>query len=79
MSVKLYTTPTCGYCRLAKNYLNERGVKYTEYNVASDYQKAEEMITKSRQQGVPVIDFDGHIIVGFNKERLDSLITAAVK
>ena len=74
MSVKIYSTPTCGYCRMAKNYFNERKIKFTEYNVVSDLRKADEMIHKSGQQGVPVIDINGKIIVGFNKNKLEKLI-----
>lgn len=73
MAVSLYTTPTCTYCRQVKDYLRNRGVRYTEYNVASDTRKAEEMMHKSRQAGVPVIDFNGTIIVGFDRNRLDRL------
>jgi glutaredoxin 3 len=79
MAVKLYSTPSCGYCRMAKSYFQERGVNFTEYNVASDTRKRDEMVHKSRQQGVPVIDFDGKIIVGFNKEAIDRLISKKVQ
>ena len=65
--VKIYSTPTCVYCRLAKQYFSDNGVKYVEYNVADDYDKAVEMFEKSGQQGVPVIDVNGKIIVGFDK------------
>ena len=74
MSVKLYSTPSCGYCKMAKNYLRERHINFTEYNIASDSRKMEEMIHKSRQQSVPVIDFNGKIIIGFKKDLLDRLI-----
>ncbi|MBI4210424.1 MAG: glutaredoxin family protein [Candidatus Diapherotrites archaeon] len=66
-SVTIYSTPSCVYCRMAKKFFEENNVKYTEYNVADDYEKAEEMIKKSGQQGVPVIDIDGKVIVGFDK------------
>lgn len=74
MSVKVYSTPTCGYCRMVKNYLNERNIKFTDYNIANDQRKAEEMIHKTNQTGVPVIDFNGKIILGFDREKLDRLI-----
>lgn len=73
MAVSLYTTPTCSYCKMVKDYLRERGVKFREYNIASDQRKAEEMMHKSRQAGVPVLDYNGKIIVGFDKARLDRL------
>ena len=74
MAVSIYSTPTCVYCKLVKDYLNQRGVRFTDYDVAKDERKAEEMFHKSRQYGVPLIDFNGQIIVGFNKEKLDQLI-----
>ena len=74
MSVKVYSTPTCGYCRMVKDYLKERSINFTDYNVAVDQRKAEEMVYKTHQMGVPVIDFDGKIILGFNKEKLDRVI-----
>jgi len=63
MAVSIYTTPTCGYCSLAKDYLRKRNIKFTEYNVAQDPLKAEEMVRKSGQMGVPVLDINGKIIV----------------
>ena len=65
--VTIYSTPTCVYCKLAKAYFKENGVKYTEFDVASDHEKAEQMIERSGQMGVPVIEIDGKIIVGFDK------------
>jgi glutaredoxin len=55
MAVALYSTPTCAYCRKAKEYLRERKVQFTEYNVATNQAKADEMMKKSGQMGVPVI------------------------
>ena len=74
MAVSVYSTPTCSYCTQVKNYFRERGVKFTDYNVARDERKSEEMVHKSRQTSVPVIDFNGAIIVGFDRNRLDGLI-----
>ncbi|MBT3273595.1 MAG: NrdH-redoxin [Spirochaetales bacterium] len=71
MAVKIYTTPTCSYCTVAKNYFRENGVKFTEYNVARDERKADEMVKKSGQMGVPVLDINGRIIVGFNKPEIE--------
>lgn len=73
MNVTIYSTPTCPYCRMAKGYLAGKGVTYTDVNVAESKEKAQEMITKSGQMGVPVIDIDGKIVVGFDKEQLDKL------
>jgi glutaredoxin-like YruB-family protein len=71
MSVTLYSTPSCAYCRIAKDYFKTNGVPFTEYNVASDQRKAEEMVRKSGQMGVPVIDINGSVIVGFNKTEIE--------
>lgn len=67
MAVTIYTTPSCGYCRMAKDYFNKNKVRYVEHNVASNRAKADEMVKKSGQMGVPVIDINGQIIIGFNK------------
>lgn len=74
MSVKIYSTTSCPWCNVAKNYFKEIGVQYEDYNVGEDHEKAVEMVKKSGQRGVPVIDIDGKIIVGFNKEAIDELV-----
>lgn len=74
MAVTVYSTPTCGYCRLAKNYLKNLNVPFTDYNVAMDGQRAQEMVRKSGQMGVPVLDVNGKIIVGFDREAIDSAL-----
>lgn len=70
-TVIIYSTPTCAYCKMVKEYFREKNVAYTEFNVAVDIEKAQEMIDKSGQMGVPVIDVGGKIIVGFNKPVID--------
>lgn len=74
MAVKIYSTTTCPYCDMAKKYLGQKGVAYTDVNVGTDAEAAKEMVQKSGQMGVPVIDFDGNIIVGFNRSAIDKLI-----
>lgn len=74
MSVKVYSTPTCPYCRKAKSFLDENNIEYEDVNVASDQAAAQEMITKSGQMGVPVIEVNGNIIVGFNELKLRELL-----
>lgn len=69
-SILVYSTPTCPYCKLAKDYMDEHKVTYGNIDVAADPAKADEMIKKSGQMGVPVIDVDGKIIVGFDKAAL---------
>jgi glutaredoxin 3 len=74
MAVTIYTTPSCGYCKVAKDYFRSQHVPFTEYNVASDQRRAEEMTRKSGQMGVPVIDVNGRIIVGFNKPEIEKAL-----
>ncbi|MFH0713128.1 MAG: glutaredoxin domain-containing protein [Candidatus Micrarchaeota archaeon] len=64
--VILYSTPMCPYCHMAADFLKQNNVKYVEYDVSSDHAKAKEMIQKSGQTGVPVIDIDGTVIPGFD-------------
>lgn len=68
--VKIYTTPTCVYCKMAKEFFAKNSVAYEEKNVAQDAAARDEMIQKSGQLGVPVIDVDGKIIVGFDQPQL---------
>jgi len=70
-TIIIYSTPTCGYCKMAKEYLKSKNVPFTEVDVSLDRAKQEEMIKKSGQFGVPVIDVDGKIIVGYDKRKLD--------
>ena len=68
--VTIYSTPTCPYCKQTKEFLNENNVEFTDIDVSSDAAKAQEMIEKSGQMGVPVLDIDGEIIVGFDREKI---------
>jgi glutaredoxin 3 len=76
-NVTIYTTPTCVYCRMAKEYFKENDVAYQEKNVALDEKAREEMIEKTGQLGVPVIDVDNKIVIGFDKEALNGLLGLA--
>ncbi len=67
-NITIYSTPTCVYCKMAKDYFAKNNVQYKEFNVAEDDDAREAMIQKSGQLGVPVIDIDGNIFVGFDKE-----------
>ena len=73
--VVIYSTPTCPYCKRAKDYLTQKGIAYTDYDVAADRDKAKEMIQKSKQMGVPVIIVDDEVVVGFSQAKLDSLLS----
>ena len=68
--VIIYSTPTCVYCKMAKEFFAKYNIPYTEHNVATDLQARAEMFTKSHQMGVPVIDVGGEIFVGFNRPGL---------
>jgi len=72
--VTIYTTPSCVYCKMTKEFFKENNVAYEEKNVATDAAAREDMIKKSGQMGVPVIDVDGELTVGFDKERLSGLL-----
>jgi len=73
-NVIVYSTQTCPYCHMAKDYLREKGVEFEDIDVSKDHDKAKEMMSKSGQSGVPVIDIDGQIIVGFNREAIDEAL-----
>jgi glutaredoxin 3 len=73
-NVTIYSTPTCHFCQMTKDFFKENGVAYTEHNVAQDLEKRQEMIQKSGQMGVPVITVGDDLIVGFDKERLASIL-----
>lgn len=74
MKVKIYTTPTCVYCKMTKEFFAKHNVKYEEANVAVDAKAREEMVQKSGQLGVPVIDVNGEIVVGFDQQKLSELL-----
>jgi len=75
-NVTIYSTPTCPHCVHVKEYLKEKGVDFTDMNVATDMEARKEMKSKSNQMGVPVIDVDGEIVIGFNKPKLEELLKA---
>lgn len=77
--VTIYSTPTCVYCKMAKDFFQKNNIAYEEHNVAVDQKAREEMFAKSHQMGVPVIDIDGQIIVGFDKKTLEDLLIPAKK
>jgi len=69
-SVKVYSTPTCPWCIRAKQFLQENNIDFQNIDVSSNQQAVDELMQKSGQMGVPVLDIDGEIIVGFDKERI---------
>lgn len=72
--VIIYSTRTCPYCKLAKEFLKNNNIDFIDYDVGENREKLEEMVKKSGQLGVPVIDIDGEIIIGFDKERLKQVL-----
>ncbi|MBP9763450.1 MAG: glutaredoxin family protein [Candidatus Pacebacteria bacterium] len=74
-TVLMYTTPTCQYCKMAKEFFQEKGVEYTEFDVSTDEAKRAEMVDKSGQMGVPVIMVEGDIVVGFDQPKLKELLS----
>lgn len=72
--VTIYTTPTCVYCKMTKAFFKENNVVYEEKDVSTDAAARDEMIAKSNQMGVPVIDIDGQILVGFDKAGFSGLL-----
>ncbi|MHB8061231.1 MAG: glutaredoxin domain-containing protein [Ruminiclostridium sp.] len=75
MGIKIYTTPTCKWCNLLREHLDSKNISYEDVNVSKDRFSALEMIRKSGQSAVPVIEIDCNIIVGFDKEHIDMLLT----
>ncbi len=73
-SVKVYSTPSCPWCIRAKQFLRENNIDFQDMDVSGDKQAADEMVQKSGQMGVPVLDIDGEIIVGFDKDRIKSAL-----
>jgi len=74
MTVKVYSTPTCPYCKEAKNFLKEKNIEFEEIDVSQDTAAAQAMIDKTGQMGVPVVEIDGEAIVGFNKAKMMELL-----
>jgi glutaredoxin-like YruB-family protein len=74
-SVKVYSTSTCPWCVRVKEFLKENNVVFEDYDVGSDQPKADEMVKVSGQMGVPVLDIQGEIIVGFDKERIKQALS----
>lgn len=76
MSVKIYSTNTCPWCTKAKEFFKQNNIKFEDINVSVDKKRLDEMIEKSGQVGVPVIDINGKIIVGFNEKAITESLAA---
>lgn len=73
-NVTIYTTPSCVYCKMTKDFFAKHNVQYEEKNVATDLEARKEMVDKSHQLGVPVIDVGGDIVIGFDQKNLSTLL-----
>ena len=72
--VAIYTTPTCHFCQMTREFFNEHGIEYTTYDVAKDLERRQEMFTITNQMGVPVVAIGEDIVIGFDKEKLSELL-----
>jgi len=73
-NVTIYSTPSCHFCHMAKDFFKEKNIAFTDYDVAADMDKRKEMVEKSGQMGVPVIVIGNSLIVGFNKPKVAELL-----
>jgi glutaredoxin-like YruB-family protein len=73
-TIKVYSTTMCPYCVIAKEYLKEKGFEYEDLDVSSDQKALEELQSKTNALSVPVIDIDGEIVIGFDKNRINTLL-----
>mgnify|MGYP006283030819 CR=1 FL=1 len=72
--VLIYSTSSCPYCQKAKDFLNQHNIEFEDVNVQEDREKAQEMVQKSGQMGVPVLDIDGNVVVGFDQGKIQELL-----
>lgn len=77
MNVKVYSTPTCVYCKTLKGYLQKNDVAFEDIDVSKDEKQLQHMIKASGQMGVPVMEIDGEVVVGFDKAKIDKLLNIA--
>ncbi|GAB1482137.1 glutaredoxin family protein [Treponema sp.] len=75
MSVNVYSTQSCPYCVMVKNYLRDKKVSFSDFDVGKDRRRADEMVRKSGQMGVPVVEINGRVIIGFNKPEIDKALS----
>ena len=73
-TVAIYSTPTCHFCQMAKEFFGEHGVEYTNYDVSKDIEKRQEMFNITSQMGVPVIVIGDDVVIGFDKDKLVELL-----
>lgn len=74
--IKVYTIPDCPWCKKTKAYLKSKGVDYTDLNVEEDMEARREFLTISKQQSLPVININGNIVIGYDKDEIDKYLNA---
>lgn len=74
MNIIIYSTPTCVYCKSLKEYLTQNNFPYKEIDVSVDEKELEKMVAISGQMGVPVVELDDNVVIGFDKERIDEIL-----
>lgn len=72
--VKIYSTPSCVYCKTLKSYLTSKNIAFSDIDVSSDEKELDRMVKVSGQMGVPVVEIDNNVIVGFDKQKIDELL-----
>lgn len=72
--VTIYSTPTCVYCKALKEYFDSKNVQYQEIDVSENEKELEKMVAISGQMGVPVVEVDGNVVIGFDKQRIDQIL-----
>ncbi len=72
--VIIFTTPTCSWCRAAKQYLRQKGIRFKEIDVSRDQRAAQDMLRRTGQMGVPVLLIDNRPVVGFDRAKIDRLL-----
>ncbi len=77
--IKIYSTPYCGYCKMAKDFFDKNGISYEEIDVSVDEAAARQMIEKTNQMGVPVIEIGDEYVVGFNRPLIEEMIAKQSK
>ncbi|MFA6940671.1 MAG: glutaredoxin domain-containing protein [Clostridiaceae bacterium] len=76
--IKVYTLPDCPWCKKAKAYLQSKGIDYIDVNVEEDMEARREFLALSKQQSLPVLNINGNIVIGYDKEQIDKYINAAI-
>ena len=74
--IKIYSAPFCGYCRVAKDFFDKKGLVYEEVDVSVDEKAAQEMVARTNQMGVPVIEIGEEVVIGFNKSQIEKILIA---